>query len=73
MYTAKVASQADHKYTPRNVWTWLKPLFQCVGADPVGGQGLGGMGNLLFGGPPNFHKEGKNVARMCTNMPHFST
>ena len=35
--------------------------------------GLGGQDPLPFGGPPNFIKREKNVARACADAPQFST
>ena len=42
-----------------------------TGADPGGG-GSWGSGPP-FWGTPKLHKEGKNVPRMCTKTPRFST
>ena len=45
------------------------------GADPGGGGwGPGGQDSPPpFWGTPKLHKEGKNVARMGANEPHFSS
>ena len=54
-------------------WGGIMYINCKAGADTGGGGG--GSGPTPFGGPPNFilHKEGKNVTRMCTDDPRFST
>ena len=44
-----------------------------TGADPGGGGPGGQDPSPPFWGTPKLHKEGKNVARMRANGPHFST